>query len=177
MAKSGLKVSRSHIRIRSYLLLLCSLGLILSLYAYYVEVVAEHNKSYKAMCDFSAKISCSKVFTSQYGRGFGLLQYIVGKDSVLNQPNSVFGIMFYIIQIVCAFIFTIDAAKIQVTTCIMANCGSVYLAYILYFVLEDFCVVCVSTYVVNALLLFYAIKKRRLLSVPAVQVNGEKKDS
>ena len=41
----------------------------------------------------------------------------------------------------------------MVITSALSCIGCVYLAYILYFVLHDFCVVCVSTYVVNALLL------------------------
>ena len=30
----------------------------------------------------------------------GLLEYVVGRESVLNQPNSVFGILFYIVLII-----------------------------------------------------------------------------
>lgn len=41
------------------------------------------------------------------------------------------------------------AYKFQLATAIMANCGTLWLAYILYFVLNDFCVVCVSTYAIN----------------------------
>ena len=29
----------------------------------------------------------------------GLLEYVVGRESVLNQPNSVFGILFYVVLI------------------------------------------------------------------------------
>ena len=29
----------------------------------------------------------------------GLLEYVVGRKSMLNQPNSVFGILFYIVLI------------------------------------------------------------------------------
>ena len=43
----------------------------------------------------------------------------------------------------------------------LANLGSVYLAYILIFVLNDLCVVCVSMYVVNALILLCAFLKKR----------------
>ena len=41
------------------------------------------------------------------------------------------------------------AYKLQLATAIMANCGTLWLAYILYFVLNDFCIVCVSTYAIN----------------------------
>lgn len=40
------------------------IGLLLSYYAFYVETSKEHDDSYKAMCDISDHMSCSKVFTS-----------------------------------------------------------------------------------------------------------------
>ena len=49
--------------------------------------------------------------------------------------------------------------------------GCVYLAYILYFVLHDFCIVCVSTYVVNGLLLVLNIY--HLLQVPSYKAHYE----
>ena len=67
------------------------------------------------------------------------------------------------------FFFFSDASgkksslPIQLGLCILSNFLSVYLACILYFILHDFCVVCVSTYVVNALNLYYTYKKRKLL--------------
>lgn len=33
--------------------------------------------------------------------------------------------------------------------------GSIYLAYILFFVLKDFCFVCIITYVLNAFIFYY----------------------
>ena len=36
----------------------------------------------------------------RYGKGFGLLQHVVGKDHWLNQPNTVFGLAFYTILII-----------------------------------------------------------------------------
>lgn len=72
----------------------------------------------KALCDmedtglFDLSISCTKVFMSEYGKGFGLfvcqndkinvknlslglLQKIFGDDSPLVQPNSIYGLIFY----------------------------------------------------------------------------------
>jgi len=39
------------------------------------------------------------VMTLRYGKGFGLIDYVVDKNHWMNQPNSVFGILFYLIQI------------------------------------------------------------------------------
>lgn len=36
---------------------------------------------------------------SRWGQGFGLLGSIFGNDSALNQPNSVYGIVFYAFQL------------------------------------------------------------------------------
>jgi len=46
-------------------------------------------------------------------------------------------------------------------TTVMANIGSVYLAYILVYILEDMCVVCVTTYILNAALLVCCVLKQR----------------
>lgn len=70
-------------------------------------------------------------------------------------------------------------ARVQMLLCIMANIGSVYLGYILYFVLEDICVVCVSTYFVNFVLLIvnlFRISKLKQLNLetggPILQTGG-----
>lgn len=46
-------------------LLVCLLGILLSLYAFHVEREKARDPSYKAMCDVSSSISCSKVFSSR----------------------------------------------------------------------------------------------------------------
>lgn len=53
---------------------------------------------------------------------------------------------------------------IQVIECILANIGSIYLASILTFVLHDFCIVCVTTYIVNFALLIACTQKYTLVS-------------
>ncbi|XP_072014420.1 vitamin K epoxide reductase complex subunit 1-like protein 1 isoform X2 [Amphiura filiformis] len=141
--------------------ILCILGILLSLYAYYVETTKEVNPGYQAFCDIGQSISCSKVFTSKYGRGFGMIAPIFGQHSILNQPNSVFGVLFYCLQLLFSQMLTPGAATFLLVTSVLANFGSVYLGWILYFVLEDFCLVCVSTYIVNFLILVVNVLHRR----------------
>lgn len=116
------------------------------------------------MCDISSHMSCSKVFTSKYGRGFGLLGHIIGFDSNYNQPNSVFGVIFYSSIIIFGFLEGPTFAKINIGLGVLSNIGSLYLACILYFVLNDFCVVCVTTYVINAFLLACGIWRLKIES-------------
>ncbi|XP_061765395.1 vitamin K epoxide reductase complex subunit 1 [Nerophis ophidion] len=139
---------------------LCVFGLFLSVYALHVELSREHDAAYRAMCDLGESVSCSKVFTSRWGRGFGLVQFFVAKDSPLNQPNSVLGIVFYALQLGLGLSLSKKAALLLVLSSWVSVAGSLYLAAILAFVLGDFCMVCVSTYLVNFALLFTNVKRR-----------------
>ncbi|CAM4679250.1 vitamin K epoxide reductase complex subunit 1-like protein 1 [Lepidochelys kempii] len=132
---------------------LCALGLALSVYALHVESSRERDPGYRAMCDLSPSVSCSKVFTSRWGRGFGLVEDLLGKHSVFNQPNSLFGIVFYILQTLLGFTPSTLAAVTLLGASLVSIAGSLYLAYILFFVLHDFCLVCVTTYLLNGALL------------------------
>lgn len=44
----------------------CFIGVALSCYAYYVELSVQSDKDYVAMCDIDEKISCTKVFHSEW---------------------------------------------------------------------------------------------------------------
>ncbi|KAK0137401.1 Vitamin K epoxide reductase complex subunit 1-like protein 1 [Merluccius polli] len=144
---------------------LCIFGLVLSVYALHVELEKERNPDYRAMCDLGASVSCSKVFTSRWGRGFGLVQFLVAEDHVLNQPNSILGIIFYTLQLSLGLSVSARAAMFLVLSSWVSLVGSLYLASILFFVLEDFCMVCVSTYVLNLALLLINLKRRRGLAM------------
>ncbi|KAI3373071.1 hypothetical protein L3Q82_006415 [Scortum barcoo] len=140
-------------------LLVCLLGILLSLYAFHVEREKARDPTYKAVCDVSSSISCSKVFSSRWGRGFGLLGSIFGNDSALNQPNSVYGIVFYAFQLLLGMTVSAMAALILMTTSILSVVGSLYLGYILYFVLKDFCIICITTYALNFILFILNYKR------------------
>ncbi|KAM3592232.1 uncharacterized protein V6R79_015101 [Siganus canaliculatus] len=139
---------------------LCVFGLFLSVYALHVELSRERNPDYRAMCDLGESVSCSKVFTSRWGRGFGLVQFFVAEDSLLNQPNSVLGIIFYTLQMGLGLTLSKKAAQFLIFSSWVSVAGSLYLASILAFVLGDFCMVCVSTYAVNFALLYTNLKRR-----------------
>eukprot|EP01147_Barroeca_monosierra_P006140 gene6140-7397_t len=63
-------------------------GIAVCLFAFYVEHEASANTDFKAPCDVREGMSCSKVLTSKWGRGYG-------EDSPLNLPNSIYGLAFY----------------------------------------------------------------------------------
>uniref|UniRef100_F6WIB0 vitamin-K-epoxide reductase (warfarin-sensitive) n=1 Tax=Equus caballus TaxID=9796 RepID=F6WIB0_HORSE len=83
-------------------LALCLAGLMLSLYALHVKAARARDKDYRALCDVGTAISCSRVFSSRWGRGFGLVEHVLGRDSILNQSNSIFGCIFYTLQLLLA---------------------------------------------------------------------------
>jgi vitamin-K-epoxide reductase (warfarin-sensitive) len=47
---------------------------------------------------------------------------------------------------------------------ITANMMSIYLGYVLFYVLQDLCIVCISTYAINLFLLICAFKNNRLVN-------------
>ncbi|PIK42708.1 hypothetical protein BSL78_20432 [Apostichopus japonicus] len=144
--------------------LLCIIGIVLSLYAFHVETKKETDQEYTALCDISDRISCSKVFTSKYGRGFGLVTPILGEQSFLNVPNSIYGLIFYSLQMYLCTVHTKNGTLFQLLTSVISLGGCAYLAFILYFVLEDACIVCISTYIVNILLFLINVWKWSLVS-------------
>ncbi len=114
------------------------IGLLLSLYSCYVEIKSK-NKNYKAVCDINNKISCTKAFNSHYGKTFGI-------------SNSFYGMIFYII----VFLLSFYSMTYVFYLSLIAVLGSIYLAYILYFKVRSFCLICNSIYLVNILLLVFS---------------------
>ena len=48
------------------------------------------------MCDIDESHSCTTVFNSTYGKGFGFVGKLMGDENhPINVPNSIYGIVFY----------------------------------------------------------------------------------
>ena len=131
------------------------IGLLLSSYALYVEHRMNEAKrfgsTYTAYCDFG-RFSCTKVFSSEWGYAsqfFGLPKI----------SNAVMGICLYMFEIILELVLRWNTGLLVVSGC---SCvGSVGLFYLLSVVLNDFCIVCISIYVVNFTTFFIALSRYR----------------
>jgi len=146
---------------------LCALGCLLGCYALYVGTMANApppvsgkaargaaKSGFKAWCDFSTGASCSTVARSQYGIGLGLIK-ANGPWGFLALPNALYGIIYYIALSLTQLPRTFNvprARQIALILSLTALLASVYLGYLLAFVIKNLCVVCVATYGVNAAL-------------------------
>nr|UVZ36592.1 Vitamin K epoxide reductase complex subunit 1 [Rattus tiomanicus] len=140
-------------------LALCLAGLALSLYALHVKGARARNEDYRALCDVGTAISCSRVFSSRLGRGFGLLGLVLGDNSIINISNIIFGCMFYTLQLLLGCLRGRWASILLILSSLVSVAGSLYLAWILFFVLYDFCIVCITTYAINAGLMLLSFQK------------------
>jgi len=156
---------------------LCLVGFLLSAYALYVELAKSRDPTYTALCDISPRVSCSLVFTSKYGTGFGIMSKLFGPDSWLNVPNGVFGLFTYPTMFLTSAVPNLVLARIGVVLGVAGVLMSLYLGYVLFFILEDFCVVCISSYVVNILFFFVARSNLNTLKSREGARKALKKDS
>ncbi|KAL8593200.1 hypothetical protein ACOMHN_009855 [Nucella lapillus] len=104
-------------------------------------------------------MSCSRVFSSKWGRGMGLVEKVLSRDSVFNQPNGVYGMATYTFLAIMAFQPEFPASLIHTVVSLLANLSSVYLAYILFVILRDGCVVCISMYISNFFIFLASVTK------------------
>src|SRR3989344_5023812 len=99
-----------------YVMIVSTIGFLLSLYAFYLEKKSEKG-DYKALCDINDRMSCTKAFKSNYGKTFGM-------------SNGFAGIIFYVLVIALsltnfgAYIFYLAIASVL---------ASIYLWYVLAF--------------------------------------------
>ncbi|KAL1498211.1 hypothetical protein ABEB36_009047 [Hypothenemus hampei] len=106
-------------------------------------------------------MSCTKVFNSRYGKGFG----IFNEKSIFAQPNSFFGIVFYSLVATLSFFQSPLAVNGSLILIITSNFTCLYFAYILFFILQDLCIICISNYIVNVLNLVFIVKKYKAVEL------------
>ncbi len=122
------------------IILLAAVGFAISLYGYFVEEKVKADSSYKPICDISEQVSCSKAFSSQYGKLLGF-------------TNTVAGMIFYA-AVLLLTIFGYD--QLVFYSSVAACAASVGLAYILFFRVKSYCLVCTAIYAINILLLIFS---------------------
>ncbi|VDO76432.1 unnamed protein product [Heligmosomoides polygyrus] len=93
----------------------------------YVEIRFEMDHDYTAMCDISSTVSCSRVLTSKYGTGFGIVAPLFGGDSFLNQKNALYGVMGYTVLALIQLSHTRCSANVSFPIAILLNVMSFYL--------------------------------------------------
>ena len=133
------------------ILMLASLGFLLSLYAYRVEKKILTDPHYKPFCDLSDMISCTKPLTSPYAKLF----YI---------SNSIAGMMYYALIALLALLpmSHLNLPNLHIPTLLVivsfgGALASIILAYLLYVKIKSLCLICTSLYLINFLILAYAL--------------------
>jgi vitamin-K-epoxide reductase (warfarin-sensitive) len=128
------------------------MGLVLSVYAVYVEYKVAHKADtpdeaeFVALCDIQAiGASCSNVFTLPEGR---MLSYfgLVPEHSLLDLPNAALGTIHYLYLLLLSQYMPKPLTQFMI---VMAFASTIFLAYQLTFVLFELCILCWSTHVIN----------------------------
>ncbi|AYV77849.1 MAG: vitamin K epoxide reductase complex subunit 1 [Edafosvirus sp.] len=138
-------------------------GVLVSAYAIYVEVNAKHKQ--RALCDLNEGMSCTRVLTSPYARMTGLV-FGLKKSHPLNLPNTYYGLLFYVAIILYKmYPFTLIPFKefLLLVASSMSMAACIGLAYVLYFKLKDICIVCITTYIINSCIFYYALKENNII--------------
>src|SRR5690606_34630540 len=129
----------------------------ISLFLFYqAHSPAGASGQFKAWCDLGKGMSCTKVLTSPWAKMLGYM-FNLPSDHPLNIPNTYLGIIFYF----CIILYPMSAFRwvplrkyLLLGASLLSLASSAYLLYILYAVLHDFCVVCVTTHIANMLIFF-----------------------
>ena len=143
-------------------------GLLVSLYTAHIYRQKQHDPEYEALCDISESISCSDVITSRYAKGFGLLDGILDSDSFLKIPNFILAIVFFLLYFSVAVSGYLTYLLLPAATASLLV--SLYLFYILNWVMETHCLLCYSAYAVSLVLFLIEL---RLTLVSRVRIKSQ----
>ncbi len=118
-------------------LIIALIGLAISIYGIKVEQSIQENKFYKPACDISNKISCSRPMLSEYNKMLGI-------------SNIWACALYYCVIIASTFM---ELPILPLILSIVGCAVSVVFAYILYFKIHSFCLICTSLYAINIALM------------------------
>lgn len=115
------------------IIILAIVGLAISLYGISVENKLQQNAQYKAACDLSDKISCTRPFLSSYSKLLGI--------------SNIWVATLYYCAILALALLNIKTIIVVAVSIGLAT--SIAFAYILYFKIRSLCLICTSLYLVN----------------------------
>ena len=147
------------------------LGIALNLYTIHVEMRLNEVPDYEAACDIGSWSSCSKVFSSPWAHIFSHWG-LVTRGGLLDLSLPKLAIMYQLLLLCypCARSkWKLLMPTVYLAMACMSVAFTVYLASILKLVLMEFCIICATTYVINAccftcILLDYLDAKKRVAS-------------
>jgi len=163
----GIGISAFFMYMIGYNITLCLLGIIVCAYAIKVEEAGmsetkKHGKVLKSQgCDVDDEMSCSLVFSSEYSHMAKKI-FNLDETSFFNWSNAHYGLVFYIgLFIFNLYPFTL--LPFHSGLFLLGTTGSVFaslgLAYILKYILHNFCMICVGMYIINFLLFFSSLSQ------------------
>ncbi len=122
---------------------LAIVGFAISLYTYFIEQKIKIDTQYKPVCDLSDRISCSRPIKSEYSNIFFF-------------SNAIAGMLFYALMFLLAWLGRINLLLISAIGSCIFSC---ILAYLLYFKVKAFCLLCTSLYIINFTILIILLLK------------------
>lgn len=144
---------------------LCACGVFFSCYAIYIARGKTLDENFEASCDIDETISCTSALLSEYSNGFGIVGKILGEDHFLNLPNSYMGLIFFPVLLVLSLSSSSLLLQVAISLSLVSTVISAYLIYVLVYVLETICLVCLPVHFINILLLLlFTLKGRSMAS-------------
>lgn len=120
------------------IIILSSAGFFVSLYALFIERALRADATYRPACDISNRISCTKALLGPYNTMFGI-------------SRALWGLLFYALMAGAALL---NMHVVVFWLSVAGLCASGVLAYVLYFKVRSFCLVCTTIYLINIGLFF-----------------------
>ena len=119
------------------ILILATIGLLISVYGITVEHKLQQDEQYKAACDLSDQISCSRPMLSEYNKMLGI--------------SNIWACALYYCAIIASTFMELPMLPLILS--IVGCAVSIVFAYILYFKIHSFCLICTSLYAINIALM------------------------